>query len=281
MIKGISVSAENRKFLLLIFLSYFLNNISLSAQSERRHFRQHEIGLLGGISYYIGDINPFFHSRFPRPAGTFFYRFCPHYRYAFRFGFSAGMLYANDRDFSNAVQQERNLNFRSPVYECAAQAEFNFVEYRLGHPKHIMSFYTFLGLGGFYFHPKGNIGNGWKSLPELKTEGVSYSLFQICIPFGIGFKWSVTENIGFHVEWGPRKTFTDYLDDVSTNYPLDLGLGKDASVRDLYSFRSPVIYDARGTMRGNPRTKDWYFIYGFGINIRLPSREGPCHGMSF
>lgn len=268
----------------MVYLSrclFFLMVIMGFAQSQKRHFRQHEIGILGGISYYIGDINPFFHSRYPRLAGSLFYRFCPHYRYAFRASFSAGSLYAADKDFSNFFQQQRNLNFRTPVYEFAATAEFNFVEYRLGHPRHIMSFYVFLGAGGFYFHPRGNIGQGWKSLPEMKTENQSYSLYQFCVPFGLGFKWTVTENIGFHVEWGPRKTFTDYLDDVSGNYPMDLSIGAGSPERYLYSFRSKDYFEARGTQRGNPRTKDWYFIYGFGINIKLPARDPACHGMSY
>lgn len=264
-----------------IIILPFIFSVTIFSQSQKRHFRQHEVGLLGGFSYYIGDINPFFHSRYPRPAGTVFYRFCPHYRYAFRFGFSAGTLYAADKDFKNPFQQQRNLNFKSPVYEFAGTAEFNFVDYRLGNPKHIMSFYTFLGAGGFYFHPKGNIGNGWRSLPQLKTEGRSYSRFQFCIPFGVGFKWTVSDYIGFHVEWGPRKIFTDYLDDVSENYPMNLGNTENITEQYLYSFRSRDFFDARGTMRGNPRTKDWYFIYGFGINIRLPARDPACHGMSY
>jgi hypothetical protein len=30
---------------------------------------------------------------------------------------------------------------------------------------------------------------------------------------------NVSKKVGIGLEWGPRKTFTDYLDDVSGTYP--------------------------------------------------------------
>jgi hypothetical protein len=86
------------------------------------------------------------------------------------------------------------------------------------------------------------------------------------LPFGVGIKWNATDIIGFGFEWGPRKLFTDYLDDVSKAYP-ELGNGT------YYGNGAP------GTMRGNPRSKDWYFFYGFTMQIRLPKKNQECHGM--
>ena len=53
-----------------------------------------------------------------------------------------------------------------------------------------------------------------------------------------------------------NKLFTDYLDDISGEY-------------------------ADGNMRGNPRTKDWYFFYGATLTMRLPKPNRPCHGLGF
>jgi hypothetical protein len=49
----------------------------------------------------------------------------------------------------------------------------------------------------------------------------------VAIPFGIGAKMNVSKKVGIGLEWGPRKTFTDYLDDVSGTYP-------DVSLKSIY-----------------------------------------------
>ena len=54
-------------------------------------------------------------------------------------------------------------------------------------------------------------------LAPLKTEAetVPYSLWQVSVPFGIGIKYALTENIMIAGEMNIRKAFTDYVDDVS------------------------------------------------------------------
>jgi hypothetical protein len=63
----------------------------------------------------------------------------------------------------------------------------------------------------------------------LSTEGQGiypdkkpYSLWQPTIPFGGGVKFAITENLRIGFEIGLRKLFTDYLDDVSTSYPIKM-----------------------------------------------------------
>lgn len=257
---------------------YLLLLVSFAAQSQikKRHFKQREIGLFGGGSYYIGDINPRAQFKFSHPAVGAFFRYSNNYRFAFRFGLNYGMISADDKKSTELDQLERNLNFRSRIYEFHSVSEFNFVEYRIGHSKHYMSMYIFGGLAGFYMNPQANIGNGYQDLSGLKTEGQnkSYSKIQISIPFGVGFKWSIADYIGLSIEWGPRKTFTDYLDDVSGKYPL---IGKGS----VYSNQSKDGVAYPGSMRGNPRTKDWYFYYGFMISFRLPTSNKECSEMGF
>lgn len=66
---------------------------------------------------------------------------------------------------------------------------------------------------------------------------------------------------------GTKKTFTDYLDDVSGSYPEapvynSNGINlSDRTVDGSSSF---------GNMRGNPSNKDWYFYYGLTLNFKLP-----------
>ena len=44
---------------------------------------------------------------------------------------------------------------------------------------------------------------------------------QFVIPFGFGLKFKFSHRFMFAFEYGIRRTFTDYIDDVSTSYPDD------------------------------------------------------------
>ncbi len=245
------------------------------SQTRKRNFRQNELGIFGGGAYYIGDINPRGHFFQTKPAVGIFYRHSSHYRYALRFGFNYGTIEGNDSQSKEADQLERNLSFTSKLYELNTVAEFNFVEYRIGNENHPFTMYVFAGLSGFYFDPQSNVGNGLESLRKYNTEGQnkSYSRIQVSVPFGVGLKFNVGKKCGIGFEWGPRRTFTDYLDDVSGSYP-DLSGDADKGFTD----RSLNGSAAAGSMRGNPSTRDWYFYYGISINFKLRELHPTCHG---
>jgi hypothetical protein len=247
-----------KKFFIILF---FLCYVAGQSQIQKRNFRQREIGLYAGASYYIGDINPRGHFLFSQPAGGIFYRLAMSYRYAFRIGFNYGRVAASDAKSKEADQLERNLNFRSDIYDGHLLYEFNFVDYRIGNNKHYMSLFLFGGIGGYYFNPQTDLGNGYVSVASSDAGTKSYPKYQINIPFGIGYKWNISEIFGLSFEWGPRRLFTDFLDNVSGAHPI--GSGNTLA----------------GTMRGNPRTKDWYFFYGFTLNMRLPKSKSPCPAM--
>ena len=71
--------------------------------------------------------------------------------------------------------------------------------------------------------------NGQWTLQPLGTEGqgppgrkrmASNRMEQqgICMPFGFGFKSNIGPFTTFNIDWGVRKTWTDYLDDISGMY---------------------------------------------------------------
>jgi hypothetical protein len=248
------------------------------SQTRKRNYIQRELGFYLGGSYYLGDLNPRKHFLYSRPAVGLFFRYTTNYRYAFKFGFNYGTINASDAKSGEIDQLERNLSFRSRLYEFNSTAEFNFVEYRVGNSKYPFTMYIFAGLAGYFFNPQSDIGRGYESLSGLKTEGRSYPKFQMSVPFGIGFKWNIGRVCGLGIEWGPRRTFTDYLDDVSGTYP-------DFTQMDSNSDKTQDYSDTRlggaafpGSMRGNPRTKDWYFFYGITLNIKLRPAKQTCHG---
>lgn len=258
-------------FLLLTFIGY--------SQSKRLSFRQHEAGLLIGGAYYIGDLNPSRHFNLAQPAGGIFYRFTPNYRYAFRLGFNFGNIMGDDSQSSDVDQLQRNLNFKSRIMDLHAMAEFNFLEYRISNDKYKFTTFLFLGVSGFKFNPQGRIDNRWVDLAPLLTEGQSkkYKLTQMSIPFGIGIKINVSQQVGIGLEWAPRKTFTDYLDDVSGTYPDPAQKPFKSELAQRLSDRSKTTTSNVNKQRGNPRTKDWYVFFGITINIKLNLIPIPCY----
>ena len=272
---------------LFILFSCFCISLSIAQNNNKQYF-SHDVGVLLGASYYIGDLNSS-HFAMSQPAIGVFYRFNYSYRVSFKAGFNYGSIQGDDSQSNNPDQLERNLNFKTSIMELSARTEFNFWEYRTGHNKYVFAPYIFLGLGAFHFDPQAHLGNQWISLRDLSTEGQKtplnptqkkYMLTQFCIPFGIGFKLTVSNQIGIGIEWGPRKTFTDYLDDVSGKYvdPAKLAYykGGTAAVLSNTSKKPGAIADDIGKLRGNPNTKDWYFYYGLVVSFKLKAKPKEC-----
>jgi len=259
-----------KKFALYLFC---LLSFSGLAQGRKRHFKQKELGFFGGGSYYLGDLNPRRHFYMSHPAAGIFFRYSTNYRSAFRFAFNYGKISGDDSKSGQPDQVERNLKFSSKVYEFSSTAEFNFVEYRIGHDRHRFTMFVFAGLAGFYFDPKANIGSGEVSLRNVRTEGKKYPKFQLSVPFGLGLKLNVGNKCGFGIEWGPRRTFTDYLDDVHGTYP-------DFTSVDSKNYTNQSLNGGGvpGNMRGNSSTRDWYFYYGITFNVKLKGADDVCHG---
>lgn len=267
------------KFCLYSFLALILFYNSGFAQTKKRNFNQHEVGIFIGGSYYIGDLNPRKQFNLARPAGGIFYRYTPNYRYAFRGGINFGTIMGDDSQSEDPDQLQRNLNFKSNITEFHAIAEFNFLEYRISNDKYKFTTFLFLGASVFRFNPQAQMGNFWVNLQPLKTEGQKsgYRLTQFSIPFGVGIKMNVSKQVGIGLEWGPRKTFTDYLDDVSTTYP-DTDLNPFSTVNgEKLSDRSKNGGNNINEQRGNPRTKDWYFFFGITLNVKLNFVKPPCY----
>jgi hypothetical protein len=154
--------------------------------------------------------------------------------------------------------------------------------------------YGVIGIGAFKFNPQGSLtdNNGkvtWHDLKPLHTEGQGfaefpdrkeYSLTQINIPMGLGLKYMLSERINISFELLLRKSFTDYIDDVSTNY-IDPNLfNKYLSTTDAVTARkiSDKVFaivnpnlsrNSPGIQRGNPNQNDSYFTTFVKFGIRL------------
>ena len=80
-----------------------------------------------------------------------------------------------------------------------------------------------------------------------------------------------------------RKTFTDYLDDVSKRYydPVLLAAahGETAAIMSDKSIGTDPNYTNRGRQRGNATTKDWYAFAGIILTLKLQPAIAPCPGV--
>ena len=113
-------------------------------------------------------------------------------------------------------------------------------------------------------NPTARIGGLTYKLQPLKTEGQKkpYSLNQIVIPLGIGVKMNITHHLSLSIEYGIRKTFTDFLDDVSGLYADPVIVQSPTGTEINISDRSPNSYNVIPDQRGNSSDKDWYAVSG-------------------
>ena len=252
-----------------------------------------EIGLAGGVSFYLGDINPSGVFKGSRPAGGIIYRYNINTLLAFKSSVLFGRIGANDADYGKTADAKaRNLSFVSPISEISAQMELNFLRLYNEEGKNPIAPYIFAGVGVFSFNPQAQspTDGKWYDLQTLGTEGQDlnqpgydkkrYSLVGVSIPFGIGVKYNFLKYYSVGLEWGMRLTFTDYIDDVST---------VDVADSILRIFRNPVVaeladpVDAHskhipGTARGNAQTKDWYSFAVATFTFKLHYKKG-CSAM--
>lgn len=243
-----------------------------------------DIDLFGGISNYQGDLQPVFLTlNLAKPAGFIVVKYGLTENIFIRGGFATGSLEGDDR-VNRDYLQSRNLRFRTGISEFHVG-----VEYRLIRPENFsVTPYVFAGVGVYHFNPYttyqgqtyflqplGTEGQGLSQYPEKKP----YSLYQPCILYGGGFKWQVNCNLNVGVEFGHRKLFTDYLDDVSGTL-ADENILRNARGQiavDLAYRRKELEpnrpYPAEGGGRGNAKQDDWYYITGFTIGLRLNDCE--------
>ena len=249
-----------------------------------------EIGFTGGYSYYIGDINPYKHFG-PRKKFAFggMYRFNITKRHAIRLQGLRLHVEGYDSDNDDPDLVNRNLNFRNKMTELSMLLEINFHEYRLGRLGQGFTPYLFGGFAYFHMNPEAELDGSYFELIDIHTEAQGadgfdkpYTRGQFAIPFGFGIKAGFTKRLALNIEWGIRRTFTDYIDDVSGEYAdpsiirdnADLELAVELADRSL----QPVGPNGSniGMLRGDSEFRDWYIYTGFILSVRLGKDGNGC-----
>jgi hypothetical protein len=262
-----------KKLLLIAFAGLFA--LPLQAQVN-------DIGMFLGLSKYKGELsNSFFTPYMFRPAVGVYYRSNFNRHWSARLAATIGSVAGDDADSKYDWEVNRNLNFHSAIQEVSATFEFNFLPFELGNYNYSFTPFFFWGLSVFHFNPKTEYRGEEYELQPLATEGQEtwahpdwkkYSLYSAAMPFGGGFKFN-GDNIGFTVECGVRRTYTDYLDDVSMTYtdPNIIFL-ENGAVAAALSDRSLGDYPTvdGGKQRGDMATRpDWFMFIGVSAYISV------------
>ncbi|MGE5357361.1 MAG: DUF6089 family protein [Deltaproteobacteria bacterium] len=230
-----------------------------------------ELGGWIGISNYYGDLNTDHSLSKPGLAAGINYRLLFNDRLAYKASLSIGSLRGDDKNSTNPFERDRNLSFKSPVYDLTNQIEFNFIPYIHGTKTDYFSPYILLGLNIFYYEPKTELNGITYSLREFGTEGQAlgeeYFQFSSGLTTGGGLKWDINHKLSINIEGSYRFVFTDYLDDVSTTYP---NIGELRSIRGeegvKLSDRSGIPgFATQGKQRGNSRDKDKFSFIGLSL----------------
>ncbi|MCX6247468.1 MAG: DUF6089 family protein [Bacteroidetes bacterium] len=253
-------------FIPWIFLFCLVMNPSAKAQVTL------EAGVFLGDAYYLGDLNPDVHFRMAQIAYGALVRYNIDTRWALKLGITRGKVKGNSEK-SNFLPG-RNLQFESPITDFSVTAEFNFFEYFTGSRWNWITPYLYAGIGGFIFQPT----SGGANLRSAGTEGQNigyegrkpYNTIGVNIPFGLGVKVSIGKKVGLTLFWEMHKTFTDYIDDVSSTYYLN---GPAIDPNDQNAILSdPSRSHTAGMQRGNPKSNDWYSFSGITVTYKFDIR---------
>lgn len=271
----------------LFLITFSFLTLFTSAQ-KNKYDRSKEIGLLAGTSYYLGEIVPYRHFGTElKLAGGISFRNNFDKRWTLKASLLYGHVEAYDSKSDIAWNINRNLHFRNQFIESSLQVELNYFQYQIGSEDWI-SPYLFMGLAYTNMRPQANYNGVWYELQPLGTEGqgteegeAKYSNNIMAMPLGVGVKMNIYAIFGFSLEWGVRRTFTDYFDDISGNY-IDPEYLRDmngvpaATLAD--QSLQPVLPDGTnvGVQRGDPGRKDLYFFVMGSLNVRIDKKATSC-----
>lgn len=197
------------------------------------------------------------------------YLFFP--RISGRVEFTYFSLSGDDAASENDERKDRNLSFFSNNFELTAVGTVSL--FPIGqrfYQRPLLNLYGFGGVGLLYTNPKTERDNGEKvALQPIETEGVKYSRYQPVILGGLGIKLKVNPFINLALEAGYRLSFTDYLDDVSSERYYD---HPDAG----YTLTDPLAIELNrravgpALIRGNPENNDGYLLMNLKVQYYLP-----------
>lgn len=170
----------------------------------------HELGLSGGTTFYIGDANHITPFNRPKWAAGAFYRYNIDTRWAVKLDVNYAVVEGDTRDFGYILPNGQSYaRFERGFADIHAAVEFNFFdigENSIYKSKFDATPYIMLGVG----------------LCAYTDIYGGSSMYELSIPIGIGGKWKINKRLTLGIEWSIHKLFTDSFDVTNaTNEILD------------------------------------------------------------
>jgi hypothetical protein len=248
--KSKSSASRFKRLSLRIFLCTFFGATGfdsnlLYAQEDLTDFNNRwQAGIIGGGHWFFSDLGgrPGIGGRFIKDwkpgsitaTGGVQAAYNFNYRAAVVFTAQTGRLSADDSRLGsgdNSGRFYRNLRVATPVRELSISGRYT-LRRRSNHVLNYFSLkpfspYLSAGVGLLHFDPRVRWQSDWVSLRPLRTEGQGmseypdqkpYGAWTFFIPVTIGMQYAVSQRTSLSMELVFRKSFSDYLDDVSTRY---------------------------------------------------------------
>jgi len=242
------------------------------------------VGVSGGATNYQGDLGSSINVLSTRPGFGLDFKYYLNPFLSARVGLMHGWVSAADSLASNEARLRRNLSFRSPVTEAnlVVILDLNPKGGRFKDRPHFVP-YLFTGIAFFRFNPQARLGNQWVDLQPLGTEGQHlgdlaypspYERYGVAIPMGLGLRFKLSPSLDLELETSFKRTFTDYLDDVSGQYV-------DAADVDRLDLQAQVLHDridqeiypegakVVNGKRGDANSLDWYIYTCIRLNYNI------------
>lgn len=275
-----------------IFILVFILVFTTIAKAQWRL----DYGVAVGVSNYLGDIGGKEKTRrdfvadmkMAKTRWNFggFVRYKVHQKVSAKLALDYLRIEGDDKLSSNPARNARNLNFRNDMFTLELTGQvFFFEDNDLGNTyryKNGFRAYFFAGVGGFYSNPKANKDGDWVKLRPLHTEGKTYSPVGFSIPAGVGFYFTIHKKHRIGYELNYRTTFTDFLDDISGNYPDDPSQSGDPSLsRRIDELGGPAAFEDKGLYnshtwgqkRGDVSHKDGFMTMSLSYSYVLRGKS--------
>ena len=212
----------------------------LLCTAKTSYGQKSEIGFGLGAFNYTGDLTRNFQAGNFGPGATIFYRRNLNEAISIRAGITGGIIRGDDTPNFDILAQQRNASYSRGIIELSPVVEYHFLNYRENINILNWTPYFFLGTGLTFFG-------------STDTDK-DYNNLQIVLPFGVGFKYVLDRRWILGLEAGVRKTFFDYIDDVS---------GEDLVIKN-YAY-------------GNRHDDDWYYFLGLSLSYTFYTIPCPYH----
>ena len=309
---------KNKNYILAFLLStgFSVNTLYSQALARPNAWKKYrkEVIVSVGASGFLGDLggrNTIGKDFSPvdlevaatRPAVSAAFRYKLNKNINWHSSFNYLLLTGNDNLTTEQYRNNRNLNFKSNIFELATRVEFGISSFKrpgvYSLKKSLIrtsktrayELLGFVGVGVFYFNPKGidPTTNKYVALQPLHTEGQGlpggpkqYKRVSISIPMGAALHVILNKYWSVGMELCYRKTFTDYIDDVSTTYY------DNAALADAYGPTAALMADpskgdipgatahnadGSGAQRGD-KNKDSYMTLQVTVGRFFPPKRG-------